>query len=768
MLLFISLIFLGSLIAPWLYRHAKGWTAHLLALLPASLFVHLITLLPQISQGNVITQSHLWAPTLEIDFAFRIDGLSYLLLLIISGIGTLIVLYGGGYLKDHHHEGRFYTFILLFMGSMLGVVSADNLYLLFIFWEMTSISSYLLIGFDHERKESRQAALQALLITGIGGLAMLAAFILITQTTGLLTISELLQHPHLLKQDPHYDVILSLILLAAFTKSAQFPFHFWLPGAMAAPTPVSAYLHSATMVKAGIFLLARLYPVLAGTLLWKYSLAIFGGITMLLGAFVALRQTDLKKLLAYSTVSTLGTLTLLLGIGNTLALKAAVLFLLVHALYKGALFMVAGTIDHETGTRNVHLLGGLAHKMPITATASILAALSMAGLPPFQGFITKEIIYEANLHSGPYALWIVIVGILTFSCMIAVAFISGIRPFTSKRNETPKTPHEAPYTLWVGPTILGSLGLLLGIWPQWIDHSIISPAVTHLSGIPHTVKLSLWHGLTLSLGLSILTLAIGFTIYKGRHRLRSMHLPRTPFHYLTPAHLYEIALVSLMNVSTALTRRLQHGYLRRYLLVFITLIAISLLWVMNAIQANQVPWRPQNTIAWGEIIFIALMLQSALAACVLQSRLMVVMALGFIGYGVALLYAFYGAPDLAITQVLVETLTLILLLLLIHKLPKFTLKSTPYQKMRDAAIALTAGIAMAFMVNHALAKQPYPSISQWFSENSLLAKGQNVVNVIIVDFRALDTLGEITVLVLAGLGVAALLKRTKKTIPPAS
>jgi multicomponent Na+:H+ antiporter subunit A len=430
--------------------------------------------------------------------------------------------------------------------------------------------------------------------------------------------------------------------------------------------------------------------------------------------------------------------------------------------------MVAGIIDHETGTRNIHILGGLAKKMPITATAGILAALSMAGLPPFQGFITKEIIYEANLHSGAYALWLILAGVLTFSCMIAVAFICGVRPFTSTRNETPKPPHEAPYTLWLGPIILASLGLLLGLWPQWIDHSLISPAITHLSGTPHTVKLSLWHGINTALVLSLLTLAIGFTIYKKRQMIRSIHLPRVPFHYLTPAHLYEIGLASLLKFATGLTQRVQHGYLRRYLFVFVITIVAGLLWAGIAIEAMQVPWQPKNSISWGEIIFVILMLQAALAACILKSRLMVVMALSFIGYGVALLYAFYGAPDLAITQVLVETLTLVLLLLLIYKLPKFTLKSSPYQKMRDAVIAITAGIGMAFMINHALTQESYPAISQWFSENSLLAKGRNVVNVIIVDFRALDTLGEITVLVLAALGVTALLKTQKKTAPPQS
>ncbi|MCS7063919.1 MAG: DUF4040 domain-containing protein [Methylacidiphilales bacterium] len=697
-----------------------------------------------------------------LNLCFRVDGLSYLLLLIVSGIGMLIVLYGGGYLKNHHHEDRFYAFILLFMGSMLGVVCADNLYLLFIFWEMTSLSSYLLIGFNHERKEARQAALQALLITGLGGLALLAAIIIIEVRTGVVTITDLLNYPSSLTQDSYYPYLLALVLVAAFTKSAQFPFHFWLPSAMAAPTPVSAYLHSATMVKAGVFLLARLYPVLSGSLAWKYSLTIFGGFTMLLGAFSALKQTDLKKLLAYSTVSTLGTLILLLGVGNTLALKAAVLFLLVHALYKGALFMVAGTIDHETGTRNVHYLGGLGRKMPITATASFLAAFSMAGIPPFQGFISKEIIYEANLQSGAYALWLVIAGVLTFSCMIAVAFICGLRPFISRHLITPKIPHEAPYSLWLGPLILSVLGLIFGLWPQWIDDSL-SSAVTHLSGIPHTVKLSLWHGLNLSLGLSLLTLLIGFTIYKMRHRLRSWHLPRSLFHYITPAHLYEVILHYMLRVAESLTAIIQHGLLRRYLMVFVSILLAGQLWANFTAQTFTLPWTGTHSIAWGEFILIALMLQAALAACVLQSRLMVVIALGFIGYGVALIYAFYGAPDLAITQVLVETLTLVLLLILLSKVSPFTQKSSTYQKMRDAITALTVGIIVAFTVNQALQLQTYPSISKWFSENSLLAKGHNVVNVIIVDFRALDTLGEITVLVLAAIGVVALLKKTTST-----
>jgi multicomponent Na+:H+ antiporter subunit A len=390
----------AALAAPWLHRVTRGATAPLLALLPASLLIYFASFAGRIAKGERVTVSYAWAPNLGVNLSFALDGLSLLFALLICGIGALVVIYAGGYLAGHHQLGRFYAFLLLFMASMLGLVLADNLLLLFVFWELTSISSFLLIGFDHEQEASRAAALQALLVTGGGGLALFAGMILLGLAGDSFELSTLLARGDMVRGDTRYLPILLLVVAGAFTKSAQVPFHFWLPGAMAAPTPVSAYLHSATMVKAGVYLLARLSPILGETATWTAIVAPVGAITMLLGGVIALYQTDLKRILAYSTISALGTLVLLLGLGTAAAITAAIVFLFAHALYKGALFMVAGALDHETGTRDVEQLGGLRRAMPVTAVVAALAAVSLAGFGPVVSFIGKELLLEAVLAGG--------------------------------------------------------------------------------------------------------------------------------------------------------------------------------------------------------------------------------------------------------------------------------------------------------------------------------------------------------------------------------
>ncbi|MFB3140368.1 MAG: proton-conducting transporter membrane subunit, partial [Candidatus Acidiferrales bacterium] len=385
--------FVMALAAPWLHRIARSTSGWVLALFPLALTVYFAGQAGRVAAGEVLAVSIDWVPSLGIALSFYLDGLSLLFALLISGIGALVVVYAGGYLAGHAHLGRFYAFLLMFLASMLGLVLANNVITLFVFWELTSVSSYLLIGFEHEREAARQAALQALLVTGLGGLALLAGLLLLGQAGGSMELSELLTRGEAIQAHPFYAPILLLILAGAFTKSAQFPFHFWLPSAMEAPTPVSAYLHSATMVKAGIYLLARFNPVLGGTELWFYIVTAAGAATMLVGAYLAFQQSDLKRILAYSTMSALGMMVLLLGLGTELAVKAAIVSILVHALYKGALFLVAGAVEHETGTRDVDRLGGLRRAMPITAAAAALAALSMAGLPPLFGFIGKEMVY---------------------------------------------------------------------------------------------------------------------------------------------------------------------------------------------------------------------------------------------------------------------------------------------------------------------------------------------------------------------------------------
>jgi len=395
---------LGAVLAPFLVRVLGANAAWLLALAPLLAFAHFASLLPVIAGGEVITGGYAWVPSFDLRFSWLLDGLSLTFALLITGIGTLIVLYSGGYLKGHLDQGRFFSFIFLFMGAMLGLVVSDSLLMLFIFWELTSITSFLLIGFDHEREAARRAALQALVVTGGGGLLLLAGLLLIWSTTNATDLSTLLQSGDLLRGNPYYLAILILILCGAFTKSAQFPFHFWLPNAMEAPTPVSAYLHSATMVKAGVYLLMRLNPVMGGTPAWETLLPLFGGVTLVVGTLLAIRQTDLKLQLAYTTVSSLGLLVLLTGFGAPYATEAAALYLMAHSLFKGALFMVAGIIDHETGTRDITSLRGLKAAMPLTFAAALAAAISMGGLPPFFGFLAKEEIYAALAHADPRSI----------------------------------------------------------------------------------------------------------------------------------------------------------------------------------------------------------------------------------------------------------------------------------------------------------------------------------------------------------------------------
>ncbi|MCB1425508.1 MAG: Na(+)/H(+) antiporter subunit A, partial [Notoacmeibacter sp.] len=393
--LVLLLPFLAAAAAPSLTRALKHNAAWLLALVPLFNVAHFAGFLPEIAAGNPVTGGYAWVPDFNVNFSWYLDGLSLTFALLVTGIGTLIVLYAGGYLKGHADQGRFFSFILMFMGAMQGLVVADNFLTLFVFWELTSITSFLLIGFDHSREASRRAAIQALVVTGLGGLSLLAGLLLIWNITGVSELSLLLATGDTLRDSPFYLAAFLLILGGAFTKSAQFPLHFWLPNAMEAPTPVSAYLHSATMVKAGVYLLMRLNPVMGETVLWETVLPVFGGTTLLVGTFLAVRQTDLKLMLAYTTVASLGLLVMLTGFGSEQAIAGAVLYLIAHSMFKGGLFMVAGLVDHESGTRDITRLGGLRKAMPVTFAAALLAALSMGGLPPFFGFLAKEEMYYA-------------------------------------------------------------------------------------------------------------------------------------------------------------------------------------------------------------------------------------------------------------------------------------------------------------------------------------------------------------------------------------
>ena len=493
-LLALLLPFLGAIVAPVLTRFLKHNAAWILALIPLWLFIHFAGFLETVAGGNSVSGGLEWVPSLGVRFSWYLDGLSLTFALLISGIGTLIVLYSGGYLKGHVQQGRFFSFILMFMGAMQGLVISDSFMMLFVFWELTSITSFLLIGFDHDREAARRAALQALIVTGLGGLSLLAGLLVIWGATGTQDLSALLASGDAMRESPLYLLALILVLGGAFTKSAQFPFHFWLPNAMQAPTPVSAYLHSATMVKAGVYLLMRLNPAFGETVAWETILPVFGGTTLLVGTLLAIRQTDLKLMLAYTTVASLGLLVMLTGFGAEKAIEAAVLYLIAHSMFKGALFMVAGLIDHETGVRDIRRLGGIGRAMPLTFAAGLLAALSMGGLPLFFGFLAKEEIYAALGTGTPWATVLILVAVVGNALMFAVAFMVGLKPFIGKHGDTPKKAHEGPPLLWIGPLVLGvsgMIGALLSEPAHALFSSPMASAVTgaavdvHASTVPH-------------------------------------------------------------------------------------------------------------------------------------------------------------------------------------------------------------------------------------------------------------------------------------------
>lgn len=755
----ILLTFGAAALAPLAHRLARGAAGWVLALAPAAIFAGLLGRVGAVGSGAVLQEGWEWIPSLGVRFSFYLDGLSLLFALLISGIGVLVTIYAGGYLAGHRDLGRFYVYLFLFMGAMLGLVLADNLIALFVFWELTSISSFLLIGYYHDKEESRRSALQALLITGAGGLALLAGLILLAHIGGSMELSVLLAGDGAVREHPLYLAVLLLVLVGAFSKSAQTPLHFWLPGAMAAPAPVSAYLHSATMVKAGVYLLARLHPVLGYTVEWHYLVTLAGAVTMVTGGLLAVAQTDLKRLLAYSTVSALGTLVMLVGLGTELAAKAAMIFLLVHSLYKGALFMAAGTLDHETGTRDVRQLSGLWKAMPVTAVAAGLAALSMTGFPPLLGFIGKEIMYEAKLQAPTAAPLILLAGVLANVINVTVAGIVGIRPFIGPRSETPRPAHEAPAALWLGPLLMGAAGLLLGLAPG-LAGGIIEPAVGAVRGEAVAIKLKLWHGFNLVFLLSVLTVFLGIVLFAVRRPLRRLARRLAPLAEWTPSRAYAGMWTGILAGAGAVTRVLQNGHLRYYFITVLSVFAALVGYQLLVIGA----WPEAIGLAnsqFYEIGLAVVMLLATMLVLVTRSRLAAVAALGVVGYGVALIYVFYGAPDLAITQILVETLTVILFILVVYHLPRFAEYSPLRSRIRDAVIAVVSGGLMTVLALKAASIQFRPTISGFFGENSVPeAFGRNVVNVILVDFRALDTLGEITVLAVAAIGVYALLKLT--------
>jgi len=757
-----AIIFLAGFIAPCLRGLLGDRAGYVLSLAPFAAFGLILSQGGLINDGEVLHYSFEWFSSLGASLDFRLDGLAFLMAILITGIGGFIVIYAQGYMHGHPNLGRFFLYLLSFMAAMLGLVLADNLILLFIFWELTSITSYLLIGFNHEQKESRWKALQALLVTGLGAMGMLAGFVLIAHVTGTWQISEINNLGELLQASPLYTGIVILVLIGAFTKSAQVPFHFWLPNAMAGPTPVSAFLHSATMVKAGIFLMARLNPALSGSGLWEYTLAIFGSLTLLLAMFLGLFQRDVKSILAYTTLGVLGVLTMLLGIGSEYAIKAMVVFLIGHALYKATLFMVVGSIDHETGTRDVTVLRGLRKLMPITAIAGGLAALSMSGLPPFFGFIGKELIYKAGVMlSGPELIFLVaaLVGNLV---MMGLALKAGVGPFFGKPNHEalPKKPHEAPWSMWIGPIVLAVAGLVIGIFPFWVTEFMVSPAIAAIKGteVVH-LDLALWNLVKPNLPLLLSGITVLGGIFVFLLRARFWALSERVLTVIRPygaEAMYERIFNATIWFSKAQTRWLQTGRLHDYVLMIVVVTVGLLFWAISSYGgwSFSVDWAEFDVLIVGLVI---IMIIAALLAVVANSYMTVLVALGTVGFGVALIFAYYGAPDLAITQLLVEMLTVVLFMFVILKLPKLKTLSKKATRLRDLIVASSFGAMMTVLLLKAISIQFDGAISEQLAEMSYPeAKGKNVVNVILVDFRALDTFGEIVVVATAALGIAAL------------
>lgn len=750
--------FLAALAAPVLYRFAPKRAGRLCPLLPLALFACLVTVAGQVSSGPPLIFSLPWIPTLGVSLSLYLDGLGLLLALLVTGIGFLVFLYTPAYLDGDPRLGRLSAWLFAFMAAMLGTILSGNLVTLFVFWELTGLCSYILIGFDHEKEESRRAALQALLVTGGGGLALLAGFILLGHIAGTMELPQLLVRGDSVRNHPLYLPALLLVLTGAFTKSAQFPFHFWLPSAMAAPTPISAYLHSATMVKLGVFLLARLAPAMGGTDAWLWLVSGTGAITMLTGALLAVKEHDLKRILAWSTVSSLGSLTLLLGFGAPAAVTAAMSFLLTHALYKSSLFLTAGAIDHGVGSRDIRLLGGLAPLMPWLATAGMLAALSMAGLPPLFGFISKELVYGFSLQSSlaPHLLSGLFLGANVL--MVAVAVMTGGGPFFAKKQAAPLGHHHLPPALWIAPLIPALLGLLFGLFPGSVAPFVIEPAVRAATLSSVRVSLGLWHGLNRELLLSTATLALGVLFALYRKRILAL-FPSLPDY--GPAAWYRLFLDGMTGVAHFQTRFMQNGRLRYYMMatIGVTMGLMGLTFIDSGGVPGSLPLPSGYLHEW---LAAAIILGGALAVTITNSRLGAVASLGAVGYGVSLVYIIYGAPDLAMTQFCIETLAIVLFVLVLYRLPLFTLLSTPAARLRDAAMAASIGGLMTLLMLYVISQPLAPHVSDFFLANSLTAAhGRNVVNVILVDFRALDTLGEITVLATAALGVFGLLKQKR-------
>ncbi|AMD01277.1 monovalent cation/H+ antiporter subunit A [Halomonas chromatireducens] len=774
-LLWIPLLtIIGTLVPVMTSRH--GRKACVAATLIAPLLALGLVLMhaPAVFAGEVVSLQISWMPLLGLDLALRIDGLTLLFAMLILGIGSLILLYAGYYLSAAEDDGRFLAYMMLFMTAMLGIAMADNLLLLWLFWELTSISSFLLIGFWGHRSDARRGARMALTVTGAGGLALLAGILLIGQIVGSFALSDVLAAGDAIRASAHYPLILVLVLFGAFTKSAQFPFHFWLPHAMAAPTPVSAFLHSATMVKAGVFLLARLNPALGDTALWAIALSLVGLATMLYAAWFALLERDLKGILAFSTVSHLGLITLLLGLGSPLAIVAAVFHILNHATFKAALFMMVGIIDHETGTRDIDRLGALWSMMPLTGTMTILAGSAMAGFPPFNGFLSKEMLFEQSLiNSLLGALSVVIPLLVVVAAMLSVAysvrliyslFFAEPKLTREQKAQPPIQAHDPSRGMLAPGLFLAAMSLLVGLFPMTLAAPLVNAASLAVQGETTPLfTLALWHGINAPLLMSLAAVAGGILVLRHQRYFASL---AALFPSRNAGLIFEAAIQRIIKITLWLTLRLENGSLQRYqaLLILCALVMTAIGLTRLETLTGELGLQPLDGMM---IVGASLMIFGAIGSALSHRwRLVSLLMLSVVGLAVSLTFVRFSAPDLALTQLSVEVASMILMILALFFLPQRPpLLVSGRRILRDLILAASLGVVVA-MLNYALLTRETLTIADYFLRESLPGGGgTNVVNVILVDFRGFDTLGEITVLTLAGLATFKLLNRMRLFMP---
>ncbi|MBN1348087.1 DUF4040 domain-containing protein [candidate division KSB1 bacterium] len=775
-LVLVFLPFIAALFTPLIHKVLKnkiGWWAVLVAII---CLVIAFRLYPEVRANGKIAFSIPWVTSLDIDLSFYVTGLSLLFCVIVSGIGTMITAYANYYLSTKEKLARFYAEILFFMGSMLGVVTSGNLILMFVFWEFTSVSSFLLIGFWDHREASVYGARKALLITSAGALFMLGGLIWLydivghqgaVSIMGSFDIEYLIGKAALIKSHPAYSYILILLLLGAFSKSAQFPFHIWLPNAMEAPTPVSAFLHSATMVKAGVFLVAFLYPVFAGTRLWFYMLTGGGLLTMMMGGYLALKQNDLKALLAYSTIANLGMSMALFGLSTGYSVGVAIFHIMNHAAFKACLFLVVGIIDHETGTRDFRLLSGLRKRMPILAVIAGISSLAMAGVPPFNGFISKEMFFEASLNQHFLEnTWLIPLIALVASTLTFVYSIFIYRKvfWGAETTSTPKHFHEAPFGMLLPPMILAAICVVVGLAPALAQESMVKPAIRYLLNGSSTefFEIHLWHGFKVPVLMSAIKIALGVLICLSCEKVRSFQ-NKLPDNFINI--LYDKWIEYQDKLAKFTTGIIQNGYLKFYVMFTVLFMAVMIIGVFFREEGYKMlsdfNARPISLYEWGVAILLIIATFLLLG---MTKRVLAIITLSFVGWMVSLLYVIFRAPDLALTQLMIEAISTVLFLLVFRFLPPLKKElETTFVKLRNILVSVVVGGSITLVMLLSNANRMFGSINKYYMDNAYtLAGGKNIVNVIIVDFRGFDTMFEITVLCISAAAIYAMVKFKKK------